>query len=260
MTSKNRTVSVTPIQTPVFQFGQDLAPFIASAVPRGQVRERMVIAVTSKIVSLAEKRCVSREEIDRGIGKIGLVRREADHFLAEVGYGCQLTIKHGLFIPSAGIDESNSQDGSYILFPEDPYLSAKNIWLALKEAWGLKEFGVVLTDSHTTPLRKGVNGISLSHWGFKGVRSLIGKHDLFNRELKMTQINIADGLAGMAVLVMGEGAESTPLAVIEGGDLEFTNDFATDPETVAKEVRMELEDDLYFPFFKDVGEGIRLKP
>lgn len=231
--------AVKALETELFSPGEDLAAFIVRNVPRAEVGERAVLAVTSKIVSLAENRLVPRASID----KASLVRREADVFLGEAGYGCMLTVKEGLFIPSAGIDESNSAGGDFILYPEKPFEAARALWEALRKEWGLRELGVLLTDSRTFPLRWGVTGCCLSYWGFRAVKSMIGTQDLFGRELQMTKINRADALAAAAVLVMGEGRERRPLAVLRGMDCEFTEH--TDPS----ELRIEPEDDLYWPLF-----------
>jgi len=52
------------------------------------------------------------------------------------------------------IDESNSETDQYILYPENPFVSAENLWQGLRKHWGVEKFGVILTDSHTTPLRR----------------------------------------------------------------------------------------------------------
>jgi dihydrofolate synthase / folylpolyglutamate synthase len=228
-------ITVEPVQTRIFHAGENLVDFVAEAVPKSRVKEDLILAVTSKIVSLAEGRLVDRSEID----KASLVKQEADVFYGEVGYGCFLTIKHGLFIASAGIDESNSEGGEYILYPEDPFLSAKRLGQELSARWGIGNLGIILTDSHTTPLRRGVTGVGLAYWGFKPLRNLIGSKDLFGRELKMTQMNLVDGLSAIAVLSMGEGAESRPLALIEGADVDFTL------EQDARDLVMPPEEDLY---------------
>ncbi len=200
----------------------------------------MVVAITSKIVSLAENRLVARESVS----KADLVRRESDRFYGEIGHGCFLTVKHGLLIASAGIDESNSAGGEYILYPEDPYRSARELWTQLREIWNVNELAVVLTDSRTMPLRRGVTGISLSYWGFRALRNLVGQPDIFGREMRMTQMNLADGIAGAAVMMMGEAAEQTPIALIEGMDLEFT------PSIPPDEIGIPYEEDLYYPVLK----------
>ncbi len=231
-----KALSVLPLKTEIFS-GGDLARFILDAIPKTEIREEMVLAVTSKIVSIAENRLVSKSSLS----KAELVERESDLFLGEIGYGCFLTIKEGLLIPSAGIDESNSQSGDYILYPKDPYASTERLWKILREKWGLRKLGVILTDSHTTPLRRGVTGIALSYWGFQPIRKMVGTKDLFGRELMMTNMNLVDGMASAAVMMMGEGSESTPLAIINGLDLEFQEGGG------AKALSISLEEDLYGP-------------
>jgi F420-0:gamma-glutamyl ligase len=57
-------------------------------------------------------------------------------------------------------------------------------------------------------------------------------------------MNLADGLSAAAVLMMGEGNERRPLAVLTGAGCEFgeTGD--------REELRMPTKDDLYYPFFR----------
>lgn len=233
-------LKLSPVQTRILRKSESLSYFIIESVPKNLICEKMILAVTSKIFSLAENRLVPMDSIS----KQDLIDKEADHNLGEVGYGCYLTIKEGLFIASAGIDESNSEGGDYILYPEDPFASCKELYLELKEAWKLKELGILMTDSHTTPLRRGVTGISLAHWGFRGLQSAIGKPDLFGREMKMTTINFADGLAAAATMVMGEAREARPLAILNAEGIEFVS------ETDRNELKMPTQDDLYYPFFK----------
>ena len=226
---------IIPFRTEVFSPGGDLPKFVVSSIPRDRVRERMVLAITSKIVSLAEGEIVARASTD----KASLIRRESDFFVGETLFGVALTIKHGILIPSAGIDESNSASGDYILFPKDPYASAKRLWDALRETWGVRDLGILITDSHTPPLRKGVTGIGLSRWCFKATRDLVGEKDLFGRVMKMTHVNVLDALAVAAVYAMGEVAERRPLAIVYGSGAEFTE------SSSAAEIAISREEDLY---------------
>ena len=232
-----RPLCVHPVQTKTFHRNESLSKFILDSIPHHLVHEGIVLAVTSKIMSLAEDRIVDRE----GADKRALVEQEADVFLGEIAHGCFLTIKDGLLIPSAGIDESNSETGGYILFPKNSFESTEKLWRDLRLAWKIQNLAIVITDSHTTALRRGVTGVCLSYCGFHAVKSLVGKVDLFGRELRMTQMNLADGLAAAAVMMMGEGAEAQPLAVIENANIEFS-------EVVnSREIRIPLEEDLYYP-------------
>ena len=239
MTALPTATSFEAIATPIFSEGEDLARFIYTNVDERLVHEGMVIAVTSKIVSLAERQTVPRDEID----KIELIKREADVYLGPMGHGGHLTITRGLLLASAGIDESNSKDGDFILYPADPFMSAKLLWKTLREKWKIRNLGIVLTDSRTTPLRFGVTGFALAYWGIRGLRSCVGEKDLFGRELKMTSVNVVDGLAATATLLMGEAAESRPLVVIRVAEavaaIEFSDQVAVD------ELRASPDEDLY---------------
>ena len=104
--------------------------------------------------------------------------------------------------------------------------------------------GVIITDSHTTPLRRGVTGVALAYAGIRGVKNFVGQPDLFGRLLQMTHINVVDALATASVLVMGESNERCPLAVLEYSRVEFTDQ--SDP----RELQISLEDDLYGPILK----------
>jgi len=235
--------NVSACRTSLFGLGEDLASFIIRELPKAKVKERSILCVTSKIMSLAERAVISTSEIS----KAELVRKEADIFVSENDYGTGLTIKHGLLIAASGIDESNSKDGAYILYPRDPYASTQKLHARLISHYGLKEFGIILTDSHTQPLRRGVTGIGLAHWGFNAVQKRVGTRDLYGRELKMTYINALDALAVAAVFVMGEGDESSPLALVEGAKVQFNSGRCTPDE-----VQIRWEEDLYRPLFSNL--------
>jgi F420-0:gamma-glutamyl ligase len=225
--------TVAAIRTEIFHLNQNLAEFIIANL--SGLKDGSVLAVTSKLISLAEGRVVARDQID----KTTLVKREADQYFGETQPGCHLTIKHGIFIPSSGIDESNAEEPWYLLFPENPFASAKKLHVHLTRHYGIDRLAILLTDSHVVPLRKGVSGITLAYWGINGHRELKGTPDLFGRVLRMTSVNVVDGLSAAAVLAMGEGAESSPLALIEGVELDFTEE--VDPF----EMRIPPREDLF---------------
>lgn len=235
-----KSMMISPIQTSVFHQGDDLVEFIIKHVDAALLHERSILAITSKIVSLAEGCLVPLESID----KKSLIKREADVYLGEIGHGVSLTIKHGLLVAAAGIDESNSENGDYIVYPRDPYASAENLRKGLMKRLGLRELGVILTDSRTGPLRLGVVGVSLSYAGFHPLRNMIGQNDIFGRPLKMTKINLTDSLAAAAVLMMGEAAEKCPLAVIQNPPVEFT-------DTPARsDLEVSPSEDMYLPLYQ----------
>lgn len=233
-------LQVQAISTRTYHLGDSFEDFLKENL-QGALQEGDILAVTSKVVSLSENRVVQKSTMD----KKKLIQKEADHYLGEIGYGCHLTIKQGLLVPSAGVDESNTEGEFYILYPLDPFQSAKRIHEAIKKEFSIKNMGVLLTDSRTMPLRRGVLGVALSYYGFKGVQSKIGEKDLFGRELRMTQINIADALAAAAVFSMGEGNEGCPLAILKA-KVEFMESLSN------QELQIPVDEDLYKPFLKKV--------
>ncbi len=236
-------MTVKAISTALFQKNQDLVHFILTYAGK-HIREKSVLCVTSKIVSLAEGRTRPKKSPETHYqDKAKLVRQESDVYVGEVGYGTHLTIKEAQLIPSAGIDESNSPDGEYILYPKNPFKTAENLRKTLQKKLSLKRMGLIITDSRTLPLRAGTVGTALSYSGFKGVKNLMGKKDLFGRPFKMTRMNLADSLATSAVVLMGEGAEKCPLALIEQAPVVFTQ------KTNPQEIQIPLKEDLYYPLF-----------
>jgi len=227
----------------------DLLAAIADAIP--SLKEKSVVIITSKVVSIWQGRCVP---MNRYAKKDELVVREADLYLPREmtpGAWCMHTIKNNVFIPSAGVDESNA-DGYYILWPKDPMLTAKKLWTWLRKKYGVKDLGVIISDSHTIPLRRGVMGISLAHYGFEPLKDYRDTPDIFGRTLKMTQTNIPDGLAAAAVVLMGEGDERTPLAVIT--DIPWVK-FADRPRRSKKpfsSFEIRTNEDLYYPLLSGV--------
>jgi putative folate metabolism gamma-glutamate ligase len=240
-----KTIKTRPLVPPK----DDLLSVIKQSFLKFKLKEKSIIVITSKVVSIWEGRCVKISEIKN---KDDLVKKEADLYLdrAKVSkkYDVMLTIKDNIIIPTAGIDESNA-NGHYILWPKDPFLSAKKIYDFIKKEFKLKQFGIIISDSHTTPLATGIMGIGIAFYGFYPLRDYRGKKDIFGRKLKMTQANIVDSLAVAAVFCMGEGAEQTPIAVIEDmGDIKFGQfDFLkTNP------LEIKIEDDIYYPLLKSI--------
>lgn len=216
-----------------------------------KLKENSVVAITSKVVSIGEGRCIPIEQFP---DKDKLAIKEADKYLPReaVPHGLIMhTIKNNIFVASAGIDESNG-NGYYILWPKDPQASAKQIWNYLRKKFQVKNIGVIITDSRLIPLKRGVLGIAIGYFGFKPLKDYRGKMDIFGREFKMETSNMPDSLATAAVIEMGEGDEQTPLATITDiPDIEFV-------KTLPKEKKGEYlfkipeREDIFYPLFSAV--------
>ena len=214
------------------------------------LQEKDIVIITSKIVSICQGRVVKNDDM---IDKYQLIRREADAVIEDEKLkrlGVVLTIKDQILIPNAGIDESNG-NGYFILWPKDVHKTATGVWRHLRAKHNLKHLGVIITDSHTTPLRWGTTGMGLAWCGFAALKDYIGRPDIFGRNLRVTKANILDGLAAAAVLTMGEGNEQTPLAVVR--DAIFVS-FQQRPPTKAEiaGLRISLGDDIFSPMLTKV--------
>ncbi|OGG52496.1 hypothetical protein A3C20_01825 [Candidatus Kaiserbacteria bacterium RIFCSPHIGHO2_02_FULL_55_25] len=238
-------MKVSPIHTNVFKEGEDLLFFIAKHVPK--LKDGSVLVVTSKIVALAEGAVVTAPTPR---AKDALIHAESDWQLQ--AKGGKITLKDGLLMWNAGIDESNAK-GNIILLPKDSFASAQKLQKALKRKYKIKKLGVIVSDSRVMPLRAGVVGVALGYAGFKGVRDYRGKKDIFGRRLKVTQTNVADSLATAAIVAMGEGNERQPLAVIENAPVVFSG------RVNKKELLIPMKDDMYAPLFRSVARSRRTK-
>lgn len=212
------------------------------------IEEENMIVITSKIISIMQGQLVPKDSISKRL----LVYQEADSVIeTDVNpYDLYLTVKNNILIPSAGIDESNV-NGSYVLYPKEVQETAGFIWKYLKKRHGITKLGILITDSHTTIMRRGVTGVALGWCGFEPLYSYMDKLDLYGNPLRVTQINILDSLATMAVFAMGEGDEQTPIAVIKNAPkISFLSRVPTKKEQ--KSILISIDEDLYSPLLRSV--------
>lgn len=179
------------------------------------IKDGDIVFITSKILGISEGRTVKTDEIE----KEDLIRKEAERYLPYVSgtgdFHVNLTVTQNVLIPAAGIDESNA-DGYFVMWPKDPDASCHQIREYLIKKHGVKNLGVVATDSHTTPLRWGVTGISIGLAGVEPLKDIRGEPDLFGRLMHVTKVDLIDPLTSMAVLLMGESDECTPIVILRG--------------------------------------------
>lgn len=174
--------------------------------------EGSIIAVSSKVVSICEGHTIPLAEISHE----DLVNKLANLKIEPITRGANdmiLTQVGSLLVESAGVDVSNA-NGFYVLLPKNPFKSAKDIWEYLRKRDKVRKLGVVITDSHSVPRRKGAIGFALASYGFKATNVYHDKRDVFGQKFHFTASDVADSLAAASVLVMGEGNERTPIAVI----------------------------------------------
>jgi coenzyme F420-0:L-glutamate ligase len=214
--------------------------FQAIRASRLSLKDGDILVIASKVVSIDEGRCIPVKDAN----KQNLIRAEADMYFKPLRsrYRRLFTLARGMLVGSAGIDESNG-NGHYVLYPKDPFHSAKSLRRHFMKAYGVKRLGLVITDSTSLPLRRGAVGFALAWDGFDPLRDYRGTPDLFGRSFEIEMANLADALAATAVLEMGEGTEKTPIVVLRGTkNIVFKNRSHAKDQLVVPP-----EDDLFAP-------------
>ena len=209
--------------------------------------EMSIVAVTSKIVSICEGRVVEGDEHIRD----ELVPQESEWYIPREynSYGFCYTITNNNLIASAGIDQSNG-NGKLVLWPKDLQKTTNDIREYLCRTFNRQSIGVIITDSHTQPLKWGVVGTAIAHSGFQALNDYVGKPDLFGRLFKVEKLSVRESLAVSAVAVMGEGSEQTPLAVIS--DVPFVSFQNRNPtKEEVDSLAISREEDLFWPIMKN---------
>jgi F420-0:gamma-glutamyl ligase len=208
--------------------------------------EKSVVAISSKIVALCENRVVPFDQATRD----ELIAQEADYYIdpSFSPYSHHFTINGGTLVGSAGIDLSNA-DGALVLWPRDPFQSVNQVRAFLKQHFDVKNVGVIITDSVSSPLRRGTKGEMIAWSGFTAVHDYVGGKDLFGRDFAIEMSGIGTSLAVAANVVMGEGGEQTPLALLS--DLDFVRFVDHDPTPEEIDVAfVPFDEDLFMPFLK----------
>ena len=194
--------------------GADLAALIGDALeadPDG-IRDGDILIVTSKIMSKAEGRII--EATDRE----DAITAETVRVVATRAYDGGVTRivenRLGVVGAAAGVDASNTADGTVLLLPLDPDASARALCAALRARFGVR-LGVIVSDTLGRAWRIGQTDLAIGAAGVAVVDDLRGSTDTQGRELAVTIPVVADELAGLGDLVKGK-ASGRPVAVVRG--------------------------------------------
>ena len=186
--------------------GDDLAVLIGDAA--GELQDGDILAVTSKIVSKAEGRIVQAADREDAI------TAETVRVVATRGGTRIVENAWGQIMAAAGVDASNTADGTVLLLPVDPDASARHLCVGLRELLGIR-VGVIVTDTFGRPWRDGQTDVALGAAGVRVLDDLRGTRDAAGHELQVTQPAVGDEIAAAADLVKGK-ANGTPVAVVRG--------------------------------------------
>jgi coenzyme F420-0:L-glutamate ligase/coenzyme F420-1:gamma-L-glutamate ligase len=243
---------------PLVKAGDDLAVLIVEAAESNgvEIEDADIIVVAQKVVSKAEGRVIKLDLVEPSkkaleiAGKTGkdpriveLILRESKRFLKVSEQILIVEDDRDLVNINAGIDKSNVKGlNHYALLPVDPDQSARNLRSRIKELIG-RDVGVVISDSYSRAFRRGQVNFAI---GLAGVEPFIdyrGTPDLFGYVLQVKFSAVVDELAGAGELVMGQGDEGIPVALIKG-----LRQFNSTAKSSSKDLLITEDEDL----FKDV--------
>ncbi len=222
-----------PIKTRTIKADDELVQLVNKPL-----KNKDILVIASKVLAYSQGRILNANKND--FDKI--VQKEAKK-LFPTNY-CNLTFKDGHLIPNAGVDKSNTPKGKIILWPKNPFKEAENLQKELREKYKLSNLGLIISDSTCAPMRVGVHGISIGHFGFEGVEDVRGAKDIFGKSLKVTRRNLADSLADAATILMGESNAKIPFVIIRDAPVKFNN-------KKIKRSYIRLKSDLYYGIYNN---------
>lgn len=231
--------------------GDDLPALLADRLT--DVEPNDIIVVTQKIVSKAEGRFVDLAsiapsdeakalavEVNKDAALVELVLREATAIVRKAPNVLITRHRLGHVMANSGIDASNigvDNSGLVLLLPAYPDASAAQIADAIHHQTGIRP-AVIISDSFGRPWRMGTVNIAIGISGMPAILDQRGEADRDGRILQVTQIAVADAIAGAAGLVMGEGAEGIPVVIVRGLVL-------TGPSQTSVEALRPVHEDLF---------------
>jgi len=196
--------------------GTDLAVVIGDALDAREegVEAGDIVVVTSKIISKAEGRFVAADDREDAI-TAETVRVVASRTNPATGATTRIVESRlGIVAAAAGVDASNTPEGTILLLPEDPDASARTLAASLRARFGV-DVGVLVSDTLGRAWRDGQTDQAIGSAGVTVFEDLRGTTDAQGRELSVTLPCVADELCSAADLVKGKAA-GRPVAVVRG--------------------------------------------
>lgn len=218
-----RIEAFTVNRIPIVKEGDDITDFLGDL----DLYDGDIVVIASTIVSKAEgliRRLESITPSEQAI-RIAAGLNEDPRFIeAVLGQSTEILIekpfllvesKFGQVCVNAGLDRSNVEEGFVLLLPDDPCHSAKQIRTRIFERYG-KNVAVIITDTCGRSFREGQTGVGIGFAGIAPMKDWRGKRDLVGKVLEITNEGVGDEIAGLANLMMGEGAGGVPVVIVRG--------------------------------------------
>jgi coenzyme F420-0:L-glutamate ligase/coenzyme F420-1:gamma-L-glutamate ligase len=211
--------------------GDDLAKLIFDALRAEnlELKDGDAVVVSQKIISKADGLLVDistikptrrSKPISRRTGKdarlVELILGDSEKVLHADKQALVVQRRDGFVCLNAGVDKSNVRGRTmYSRLPEDADASADKLRRRLEELTGVR-LGVIVGDTYSRPLRVGQVEFAIGISGIEPIVDYRGQEDLFGYALRYKYVALADEVAAAAELVMGQGTEQVPVAIVRG--------------------------------------------
>ena len=215
---------------PEVQSGDNLAVQLMDAAEKQgtSIEDGDVIVVTQKVVSKAEGRVITIDDIEpsdlalriteghrRDPRHTELILRESAR-IVRMDRGVIISeTSHGFTCANAGIDASNIPGSNTVaLLPVDSDASARRVRDAVKSRLGV-DVAVIISDTFGRPWRAAAVNVAIGVAGINPLLSYVGQEDTHGNMMYTTVICVADELAAVAELVSGK-VLGVPVSIIKG--------------------------------------------
>jgi len=227
-----RTITVIGLERiGLVKKGDNVAHLIAGSIhDEGLVLEdNDIVVISQKIISKADgltidistiKPSQRAKQIAKRSGKdarlVELILKDSSNVLRVDKQMLVVARKDGFVCLNAGVDKSNVNGRHfYTILPPNSDDSASKIKSELERLTG-KRISVIVGDTYSRPQRVGQTEFAIGISGLNPIEDYRGRKDLFGYELKFKYVALADEIAAAAELVMGQGAEGVPVAIVRG--------------------------------------------
>ena len=223
------TLKIFPIPgIPEIKRGDNLAEIIMESAIQNHIslKDGDILIITQKIVSKAEG-CVH----DKAGIKVTSFARQMSEYTGHTPEYMELVLRnskrivrmsnglvisqthHGFVMANSGVDSSNSGGKDLLVtLPEEPDKSAQQLKNSLDVLTG-KKIAVIISDTFGRPWRNGQVNMAIGIAGLKPIIDYRGIKDNDGREMKATQIAVADELSSAAELVSGK-TKRLPVVIV----------------------------------------------
>ena len=208
----------------------DLVGLVIAALAKAKERlaDGDVVVIAQKVVSKSEGRIVKLAEVEpseraktmaaegnKDPRQLEVVLRETKAILRWERGVLICETHHGFVCANAGVDRSNAgQPDAVVLLPVDPDASAGRIRDEIARRASAR-VAVVVTDTFGRAWREGHTNVAIGIAGLPALKRYMGQTDPEGYELRVTEIAVADEVAGAAELVMGK-LDRCPVAIVRG--------------------------------------------